>query len=89
MQANCTKEAIFNLNTMLQIFSTSRDLASATNYALIARGKASKATKVYMQHKKASFDAIVCAKLDHKKPKASKQARQKAAAKFQQLKSKK
>jgi hypothetical protein len=74
---------------MLQIFSTSRDLASATNYALIARGKASKATKVYRQHKKQDFDTAICAMLDKKPKKANKQARQKAAAKFQQLKNKK
>lgn len=74
---------------MLQIFTTSRDLASATNYAQIARPKASKETKVFMQHKKARFDEIVCMNMDKPKQKASKQARQNAAQKFKQLKTKK
>ena len=74
---------------MLQIFSNSRDLTNATNYAQIARPKASKATKVFMQHKKARFDEIVCMNIDKPKAKASKQARQNAAKRAQKKQNKK
>ena len=74
---------------MLEIFSTSKDLNKSTNYNQIARSKASKATKVFMQHKKARLDEVVCMNIDKPKAKASKQARQQAANKFKQLKSKK
>ena len=76
---------------MLQIFSNSRDLANATNYAQIARPKASKATKVFMQHKKARFDDVLCMNIDKPKAKAkaSKQARQNAAKRAQKKQNKK
>jgi hypothetical protein len=74
---------------MLQIFATSRDLCAVSKYSHIARPKASKATKIVGQHRKQNFDIAICKMLDYKKPKASKAARQQAAKKFKQIKTKK
>lgn len=83
---------------MLQIFATSKQLAKSTNYARIARPKASKATKVHGQHKKQNFDANLLGTIDRQNVNiggrivnkmAIKQARQKAALKYQLSKTKK
>ncbi len=51
---------------MVHIFSTSADLVQATNYAQIARGKASKLKRQRMQAKKNAIEQAIISNIDNK-----------------------
>jgi DNA-binding MarR family transcriptional regulator len=50
---------------MIHIFSTSKELKEATNYAQIARGKASKLKRQRMQAKKNAIEQSIISSIDN------------------------
>jgi hypothetical protein len=67
---------------MIQIFATSNDLKNATNYAQIARGKASKLKRQRMQAKKQFLENAIISSIDNEASYLQlKQRRQNAADK--------
>lgn len=71
---------------MICIYATSKDLKESTNYASIARGKASKAKRQRMQAKKAAVEGMIINKIDSAASYIElKSKRQAAAAKRQAI----